>query len=137
MAAFAVAMVLAASVVFWFLRWPLPDAARSLPLPMASDAAVVPSASDLKRLLGAPASAVQAVASEAASRFQLTGVVALGAGRGVAVVAMDGKPAKPYRVGSQLDAGWVLQSVNPRSATLGEQASGPERLTLELPRKQP
>jgi general secretion pathway protein C len=57
------------------------------------------------------------------ARFRLIGVVApraAAAGRqGLALIAMDGKPAKAYRVGSEVDAGLVLQAVHARGASLG------------------
>jgi general secretion pathway protein C len=61
--------------------------------------------------------------------------VGLGAGKGVALLAIDGKPAKAFRIGSTVDAGWVLQSVQPRSVALGPEVGGPARLLLELPRR--
>jgi general secretion pathway protein C len=137
-AAFAVGLMLAASVVFWVLRWPLRETGAALPVPAASDDLPAASASAITRLLGAPASPVEAAAApDASSRFLLTGVVALGAGRGVALVSIDGKPAKPFRIGSQLEDGWVLQSVAARSIALGADATGPVRLKLELPPRQP
>jgi general secretion pathway protein C len=138
LAAFAVALLLAASVVFWVLRWPVREAGPALPLPAAGTELPPPSADAISRLLGTvPATLQNSAAPDAGSRFVLTGVVALGAGRGVALVSIDGKPAKPYRIGSQLEDGWVLQSVAPRSVALGAEATGPVRLTLELPPRQP
>lgn len=132
-AAFAVGLLLAASVVFWVLRWPVPETGRALPVPASSDDLPAPSVSAITRLLGESASPVEAAAApDAGSRFLLTGVVALGGGKGVALVSIDGKPAKPFRIGSQLEDGWVLQSVAARSVTLGADATGPERLKLEL-----
>jgi general secretion pathway protein C len=60
--------------------------------------------------------------------------VAAGAhsGGGAAVIAVDGKPARPYRVGSTIEEGLVLQSVRGRQAMLGP-AAGPALVTLELP----
>jgi general secretion pathway protein C len=137
-ATFVVALLLAASVVFWVLRWPVRDAGMALPLPAANQDMPALSASTVTRLLGAlPAAADNAAVPDAGSRFALTGVVALGAGRGVALVSIDGKPAKPYRIGSQLEEGWVLQSVAARSVALGAEATGPVRLQLELPTRQP
>lgn len=138
LAAFAVALLLAASVVFWVLRWPVPDAGPALPLPQAGADRPVASTAAIAALLGAlPASAQAAAAPAANNRFVLTGVVALGGGRGVALLAIDGKPSRPYRAGGLIEEGWVLQSVAARSVTLGAQAQGPARLTLELPPRQP
>lgn len=137
-AAFGVALLLAGSVVFWVLRWPVQGGGNVLPLSVASDEVPAASASAITRLLGAATSpAAASAAPDASNRFQLTGVVALGSGRGVALVSIDGKPARPYRIGGQLEEGWVLQSVEPRSVALGADANGPVRMQLELPRRQP
>ena len=142
LAAFAVALLLAASVVFWVLRWPVQDTGPVLPVAQASEDMPAASAAAISRLLGVLPSSVQAAVPAASSRFVLTGVVALGGGRGVALLSIDGKPARPYRAGSVLEAGWVLQSVASRSVTLGSNAQGSDapgaaQLTLELPRRQP
>jgi general secretion pathway protein C len=95
---------------------------------------------DLTRLLGAAAPEPVAVpeatvAPEMASRFRLVGVVAPKSPRrleGLALIAVDGKPAKAYRVGAAIDGNLVLQSVHARGAALGMRG-GPPDLTLELP----
>jgi general secretion pathway protein C len=69
-----------------------------------------------------------------ASRFQLQGVLA-GESQGMALLAVDGKPAKPYRVGVTVVEGWVVQSAQGRRVTLGPSADAPAALTLELPAK--
>ena len=138
LAAFAMALLLAASVVFWVLRWPVQHTGPALPSPLADEEVLAVSAAAVGRLLGAASSSASVAATPvASSRFALTGVVALGAGRGVALLSIDGKPARPYRAGSQLEPGLVLQSVAVRSATLGADASGPAQLTLELPKLKP
>lgn len=87
------------------------------------------------RLLGAmPAEASAAAAApSAASRFQLTGVVAGLSGAGAALISVDGAPPKPFTVGSRVDEGLVLQSVQGRRALLGAQPRGEAALTLEVP----
>ena len=133
-AAFAVGLLLAGSVVFWFMRWPSRDTGPALPAAQATDDLPAASAAVLTRLLGAQAAPTALAANaESSNRFLLTGIVGLGGGQGLALLSIDGKPAKSYRVGSQLDEGWVLQSVGVRSVALGEQATGPLRLQLDLP----
>jgi general secretion pathway protein C len=66
------------------------------------------------------------------SRFNLVGVVADRSQQGAALIAVDGRPAKPFRVGSVVDEGLVLQSVQPRRAVLAASATGPAAVTLEL-----
>jgi general secretion pathway protein C len=123
-----------ASVVYWGLRL----SARPVPgVPAGAPPAVaVPDAQALARLLGAgpQAPAAAAPALSPASRFALVGVLAgRQSGGGAALIAIDGKPAKPYRVGAQVEEGLVLQSVGAREARLGASAKGPHTLTLEMP----
>lgn len=53
------------------------------------------------------------------ARFQLLGVLGGGGNRGVALIALDGKPAKPYRVGAALDEDLQVRSVAARSVSIG------------------
>jgi general secretion pathway protein C len=92
-----------------------------------------PDPAAIARLLGATPAAAAPVAT-LSSRFQLLGVVAEGDGGGAALIAVDGKPAKPYRVGAPVDENLVLQSVAPRRAVIGA-GKGPPAVTLELPLK--
>ena len=67
------------------------------------------------------------------SRLQLQGVLAVGTKRGAALISVDGKPAKPYRVGSAIEEGLEVTAVQARSASIG--ANGAAAFTLELPNK--
>jgi general secretion pathway protein C len=138
LAAFVLALLLAASVVFWVLRWPVRDTGAALPL--ASNTESLPGANSavVARMLGVGVVPVGAVvATDAASRFHLTGVIASGRGQGVALLSIDGKPPKPYHVGSQLEDGLMLQSVERRKAALATDAKAPVSVQLELPVRQP
>ncbi len=53
-------------------------------------------------------------------------------GGGVALIAVDGKPARPYRIGAALDDGLVLQALGRRSASIGP-PGGAASMLLELP----
>ena len=129
-------LLAAGSCVYWGLKL----AARPSTTPVAA-AGRAPLPADpvaVARLLGAsPASASAPAAAPAvslASRFNLQGVVAAaGSPRGAALIAVDGKPARPFRVGAAVDEGLVLQSVQPRRAVIAASRSGPPVLTLELP----
>ncbi len=70
-----------------------------------------------------------------AARFVLTGVVVQksGSAQGVALIAVDGKPPRPYRVGSSLADGVVLHSVSAGKAMLSTAPDAPADLTLQLP----
>jgi general secretion pathway protein C len=95
---------------------------------------------DLTRLLGAealPAAATADVPAPVAdARFSLLGVVSprspAAAREGVALIAVDGKPARAYRVGAVVEGSHVLKDVSARGVTLGLR-DGPGLLTLELP----
>jgi general secretion pathway protein C len=76
---------------------------------------------------------VAAATPEAASRFALLGVVADEDQGGAALIAVDGKPARPFKVGTKVAEGFVLQSVTTRAAALGPNADGKPALTLQLP----
>lgn len=136
-ATFALSALAAACAVYWVLK--LGGGAGSVKAPVAGPRQVAtadPTA--IARLLGStPAGAAAAVTmpvASLASRFQLVGVVAgERSGAGAAVIAVDGKPARPYKVGAALDEGLLLQSVRGRTATIAAQASGPALVTLELP----
>ena len=125
----------AASIVFWGLRMATPaDSAR--PPAVSSVSALNVDSAAVVRMLGAqPVVERVAVAPDAASRFALLGVVADDTGRGAALIAVDGQPAKPFRVGAVVDEGLVLQSLDPRQARLGASMDGPATLTLDMPAK--
>ncbi|MDE2607105.1 MAG: general secretion pathway protein C [Burkholderiales bacterium] len=134
--AFLLWALAAASAAFWALRLGGGGPVTSLPAePPRPVASVDPAA--LARLLGGvpSASAPAAAAPSLASRFRLLGVVAgVRSGEGAAVIAVDGKPPRPYRVGATIDEGVVLQSVRGRQAVLGAPGAGGQALvTLELP----
>jgi general secretion pathway protein C len=57
--------------------------------------------------------------------------------QGSALISIDGKPPRPFRVGSRVGDNYVLQSVGVRSATLGASAAGPAAFTLQLPVRAP
>jgi general secretion pathway protein C len=133
----------AASAVAWGLR--LSGSALAVPANaqlLATDQSL---RGDPLRLFSLPPVATAAAAPAQASRFRLVGVVAplepkfgqppasRGAGRdaGVALLSLDGKPARAYRVGAAVDGGWVLQGVSQRGAQLGP-AGEPAALQLEL-----
>jgi general secretion pathway protein C len=96
---------------------------------------------DLTRLLGAdapPPSAAAAPEPAAEARFHLLGVVtpraAQASREGLALIAVDGKPPRAYRVGAVVDGQTVLQSVAARGATLGAAGGGsPMALNLAPP----
>jgi general secretion pathway protein C len=121
------------SAVTWGLRW---SATGDVPSKASAAAQALPEVdvSAAARSLGAMP--VQAAAAPSlSSRFQLQGVMAGGPNAGAALIAVDGKPAKPYRVGAVVTEGVVLQSAQGRRVNLGAALDGPQTLVLELPAK--
>ena len=134
-AAFGLAALAAGSAVYWGLKWPTSTTSPMATVAMNEAPQVDPLT--LARVLGggnttANAAPAPAVIS-AVSRMALVGVVANGKNGGSALISVDGKPARPYRVGSAVEEGLVLQSVGPRRALLAPNLQGPASLTLELP----
>ena len=52
---------------------------------------------------------------------------------GAALISVDGKPAKPFRVGASVDGRLILQSVQGRRAVLATGMDAPAEVTLDLP----
>jgi general secretion pathway protein C len=141
--AFVIWAAVAATVAAWGLRLSAtPPAVPVYTVPVAESGAL---RGDVLRLLGrdaqparsAPAAPV--VASEA-GRFKLLGVVAPRDERysaaGLALIAIDDKPARPVRVGGNVGDGLVLLGVHRRGASLGPQDGAPT-VSLELPERPP
>ena len=131
---FVLAALAAASVVYWGLRWSEP-----ISTPRANGDGFSQRLIDTNRvaqLLGAsatPANAAPAV--NAAGQYKLLGVIAGAKGRGFgsALIAIEGEPAKPYKVGDRLSDDLLLQSVTARGATLAPGMQEPASVELELP----
>jgi len=138
LAAFVIWAAVAASIVFWALRlW-------TQPIAVPAHATVVATAGgfkgDVGRVLGTDApialASMAAAPVQADSRFRLIGVVAPRASaaqaEGLALIATDGKPAKAYRVGREVDGELVLLGVHARGASLGPRGQPPQ-IDLQLP----
>jgi len=120
------------SAAFWSLRLAGPTPVSSAPLP-AVQAPDPPDPQAVGRLLGAAAGPDAAAAAPRSARLALAGVVAAPSGAGSALIAVDGAPARSYRVGMRVQHDLWLLSVQPRRAQLGPSPQGPATLTLELP----
>ena len=81
------------------------------------------------------AAPVQSASASLASRFVLVGVMDGGPTQGVALISVDGKPAKPYRLGQTVSDGFVVVGTGPKKAELGPQLGVASSLVLELPLK--
>jgi general secretion pathway protein C len=121
----------AASCIYWGLKIASGSGTPSsvpvaAPAPPGTDPLVV------ARLLGAVEQGPQAQPA-AASRFSLIGVLGATRGGGAALISVDGKPAQPFRVGSQIEDGLFLKSASARQATLATTREGPATVTLTMP----
>jgi general secretion pathway protein C len=122
----------AASVVYWglLIRSPAGGAVAAM-VPPVSAASADPA--KIARLLGAVDGPTATVpVASVASRFALIGVVAGASGAGAALIAVDGKPARSFRVGTAVDTGYVLKTVGPRIAVLATTLDAPPAFTLEM-----
>jgi len=127
----------AASAVAWGLKIFVQPLAAP-PQALVAETGLV-ARGDLTRLLGVdPPVPVVATAPVPAAdtRFKLVGVVSprspQAAREGLALIAVDGKPPRAYRVGAVVDGAHVLQAVSPRGATLGP-TDGAAPVALNLP----
>ena len=134
---FTVWALAAGSAVFWGLRLSQPALPPAVEVVGAS--AVTADPAVLARFLGAPNGQAPAVPGGAAlaGRFSLVGVVADGHRWGAALIAVDGKPARPYRVGAVIEDGVTLLAVEQRRAVLGPSREAPPSLVLDLPALKP
>ena len=141
--AFVAWSLAAACAVYWAMRLlivptGLPEAVQSVSVAGALQGEVA-------ALFASPQapSAPRAVTA-LASRFRLVGVMSpkttgqtptrdaeRGRGQGLALIAVDGQPPRPYRVGAALDDALVLLAVTPRSALIGP-AGGAAQLQLDV-----
>ncbi|TAG26572.1 MAG: hypothetical protein EAZ37_08660 [Burkholderiales bacterium] len=142
-ATFLVWLLAAVCAVYWALKFASgPVAPASAAVAASSGMGSVDPLALAKGLGGGgkppPASSpVEAVSvpSLQASRFVLTGVVVQKAksGQGVALIAVDGKPPRPYRVNATLADGVILHSVSAGKAMLATGQDAAPSLSLELP----
>lgn len=132
-AAFLSWWVLALCATYWGLKF---FPASTVPMPPAAGY-TAPAPADpvaLARVFGPaqePALASSEPVAVPAHTLVLQGVVANRSAQGVALIAVNGKPARPYRVGSRIEDRYVLRSVAARSAVVASDGHGAE-MTLEL-----
>lgn len=129
--------VVAASAFFWGSRLLVKPASAPAHATTVSTSGAL--RGDLTRLFGEEARPMQTSAAATPvpvsdARFKLLGVVAARqpAQGGIALIAVDGKPAKAYRVGATVEGDTVLLAVNARGADLGPR-SGAAAVALQIP----
>jgi general secretion pathway protein C len=128
----------AASLAFWASRLAVKPASAPAHATSVSTSAAL--RGDPARLFGRDALAPVAAApgmpvpSLSDARFKLMGVVAARqpAKGGIALIAVDGKPARAYRIGAAVEGDTVLQSVDARGALLGPRG-GATQVALLVP----
>jgi general secretion pathway protein C len=128
LAAFVLWALLAAFVLYWVWRVRTPPVA-DVPLAGSPADAGQTDVQAVARALGAVSAHA---AADMAGRFVLRGVVTHGPEHGAALIAVDGKPAKPVRVGASVGGadGWTLRAVTPSGAVLAE---GAREVSLDVP----
>jgi general secretion pathway protein C len=140
MAARWTAFVLWALAAATAVGWALSVAAtpRVVPIHAVTVSTAAAARGDVARILGteaAPAAAVTSAAPAPGKRLQLVGVIAARTpqgGQGLALISIDGKPARAYAVGAAIDGRQVLQSVSARAAAIGPAGAAPT-ISLDLP----
>jgi len=138
LSAFVIWAAVAASAMFWILR--LGASSPAAPSHTVAVSAATAPRGDLTRVFGAapvrvPTGPEGVLQTPLSSRFKLLGVAAPRQGgdrAGLALIAVDGKPARSYAVGTTVDGDLLLQSVHPRGAKLGARGAAP-LVTLDLP----
>ncbi len=99
---------------------------------------VVVDSKAVAKLLGATDNvASKPLNTPASTKFVLFGLAGTTRGQGVALIALDGKPAKPYRVGSLVADDLVLKSISKTGVILAASTSAADGVTLELPDRKP
>ncbi len=124
--------LLGLSALYWGLL--LTDPLAPAVAPAAPAALAVPQikSAAIAAWLGAPSESQASGAQGQARRYELRGVIAQGS-LGVAVLSIDGQPARPFAVGTSVEEGVMLRAVGVRHAELAADLSGPVLHRLELP----
>jgi len=130
---FISAVCAAASAVFWVLGNHRVSDQRAPKIPIVSTS-VVPDIQTVARALGGGGVVSAATAPTSSMQFQLLGVVAGPAGKGLALLAVGNAPPRAYAVGAGLGDGQVLQSVSVRGVKIGKTVQGEATLELSLPK---
>lgn len=129
-----------ASAIAWAWaaqRLAAPLSASTAPAAPPAPAVALLGEAELARLLGDAGTSASEPVPGPGSRFVLLGVIAGASGQGAALIAVDGQPARPFRVGMAVAPGFVLQRVAAREVMLADTPDGPVKLTLPLPAWEP
>jgi len=127
--------VVAYSAVSLLLRWSGWSEEGALSVTGTEQNQVLPEVDTFAVTKALGAAPMQSASVSLASRFVLVGVMDGGPSQGVALISVDGKPAKPYRVGQLVSDGIFVVGTAPKKAELGPQLGVAPVLVLELPLK--
>jgi general secretion pathway protein C len=104
----------------------------------AATPVVVVDTKAIAKLLGATDSgASQATNTSSKTKLSLFGLATSPSGQGIALIATEDKPAKPYYVGSKVTDDLVLKSISKTDAVLAASVTAPDGQKLELPVRKP
>lgn len=124
------AALAAASAAYWGLKLGLRGSVAAS-VPSAEGAAALDARAVVRALGGDLSPGQTSVAAPTRNPYVLMGVLADRNQSGAALIAVDGKTAKPFAVGTRVDGDWILQAVAGRKATLA--GAGGVHMELELP----
>ena len=99
--------------------------------------AVVVDTKAVAKLLGATDNIAAKSVSAPTVKLALFGLATTVTGQGVALIATEDKPAKPYRVGAKVTDDLVLKSISKVDAVLATSITAPESQKLSLPDRKP
>ncbi|GAA6143302.1 type II secretion system protein N [Hydrogenophaga sp. 5NK40-0174] len=125
-------LLVALSATYWGLRW----AGRSewTPVNTSLQSPVEANPVAVAMLLDStPADAPEAEAPVVQTRLALMGLVNQRGEEGAALIAIDDKPPRPYRVGSVVADGLILRSVSAQGVRLSTEDNARE-LELDMPK---
>jgi general secretion pathway protein C len=89
------------------------------------------------KLLGATDNVVAKPVTISTVKLALFGLATTVSGHGVALIATEDKPAKPYRVGAKVTDDLVLKSISKVDAVLATSTTAPDGQKLSLPDRKP
>ena len=116
---FLLFLALCASVAYWLFQWMAP-ATRPLVLPAPAEPAP-PAMSAAANLFGGTVELVLSIP------IQLKGIIhAANPSESVAIIALEGKPARALRVNAEVMGGLVIKQINSNSVVLVDQTGNRE-----------
>lgn len=113
----------AAIATVWAVREFAPAGGGASPSSVNDKAVATPAEVTNLPAAAVPTSAAAVASAATEGRFKLVGVLANGS-EGVALISVDGHPARAFRVGAAVEDKLVVQQVSGRGVTLGPSGGG-------------